>query len=399
MKKILVLGNSIAGVKAIEEIRAFDPHSEIMLWSFDGHIPYDRNLFPALIAKEVNHKTLFYKPKDFYEKHHVQLFLEQKISRINLRRSRITTEDKNQVDYDTLIIADTPELQLPEIKGVNKGGVFSGQRLNEIDQMINILPLTETVVIESDHFWGLQMANAFLKRDKEVVWIVSRPQILPGLCTAEAAEKISGVLQKKGLRILCENAVSEILGETDVKAVRLKSGKVLAASIVIFGKTRADFQLFADPPLTVNQKICVNHQFRTNLDHVFAVDQVCGKADQRFQCSGIRLAGTLEEEGRVVAAAVRGEDKEFHPPLEVHSLVRPDITLDLIGRISTDDDSQNQMIFDEHNLVYRKIFIENQKPVGAFLVNAGNEKDQFIRLIEGTLPSGSLTEFLSQILI
>ena len=53
MKKIVIIGNSPAGVKAIEEIRAVDQESSIALIDEEGTLPYNRSVFPELLTKSL----------------------------------------------------------------------------------------------------------------------------------------------------------------------------------------------------------------------------------------------------------------------------------------------------------------------------------------------------------
>lgn len=294
MRKILVLGSSIAGVRAIEEIRQADLDSEATILA-DAHYPYDRSLFLPVITKEVEYKKIFYKPSDFYEKNRIQVLLDRKISRINLKKNRITTEDKQQFDYEVLIIADAPGYKLPDIKGVHKNGVYPFRQLKEIDQILDVLPLMDTVVIQSDSARGLSIAAAFLKKDKEVICIISTEQIAQEWLAAHAGQKI----------VIYQNPITEILGEGDVKAVRLSSGKVLAAQMVIFPEAKGDFKLFADSPLKINNKICVNEQFQAGVEGVFAVDAACEYPAAGSSNADSLPVAVLEQQGATVAAALK----------------------------------------------------------------------------------------------
>ena len=147
MKKILILGSSIAGVKAIEEIRRFEPDCEATILT-DGEYPYDRGLFAPVLSKEVDYKKIFYKPNDYYKKNRVNVVVWQKIARINLKKCKVTTDDRQAFEGDVLIITDAPGYKLPEIKGVNKNGVYTLQQLTELDQILDFLPLIDAVVIQ-----------------------------------------------------------------------------------------------------------------------------------------------------------------------------------------------------------------------------------------------------------
>ena len=173
MKRIVILGSSAAGVKAIEDIRASGPESEITLIAFDGHYPYYRDTFAPYIAKEIDAPKVFCKAKEFYVKNNVNVILDKKLSRINAKRRIICMEDKERIEYDILIVTDTPENQFPDIKGTNKTGIYGYKKLKCIDQLFNAVPLIDTVAVQSDSFTGLQAAAALVKRGKEVIFITS----------------------------------------------------------------------------------------------------------------------------------------------------------------------------------------------------------------------------------
>ncbi len=302
MKKILILGSSIAGVKAIEEIRRSQPDCEATIVT-DGEYPYDRGLFAPGLAKEVDYKKKFFKPNDYYEKNRINVVTGKKIARINLKKCKITADDKEAYEGDVLIVTDAPAYKLPEIRGVNKNGVYTLQQLTELDQIIDFLPLIDAVVIQSDSKRGASIAAAFLKRDKEVIWVVSRDQVAQDLLAADTAGKMSEAAKENKLRVVAANPIAEILGEGDVKAIRLKSGKVLAAQIIIFPDAPVDFKVLTDPAVIVEGKIPVNERFQTGIEGVFALDAACAAPGQ--DNAGFLLVTVLEQQGATVAAALK----------------------------------------------------------------------------------------------
>jgi len=240
MKKIVVIGNSIAGVKALETIRGFDTECSLTIFALDGFYPYNRDLFADYFLKKIKESKLSYKPKEFYEQSRINVILERQISRVNFKNKRIFTQEKDQIDFDVLIIVDTHQVKFPDIKGTGKTGVFALRKLSDLKKMITAFPLIETVVIETNSPQGLRMADAFKKTGKEV--------------------------------IVLDNSVAEILGDAEVKAIRLKSGKVLAAEMVIFAETPPDLRVFNETGLETGERIWVDSSFKTNLEGVFALD-------------------------------------------------------------------------------------------------------------------------------
>lgn len=287
MKRIVVLGNSIAGIKAIEEIRKQDPSVKITLLTLEERLPYYRHLLADLVSKDISNDQIFYQPKDYYERLQVDVS-EEKITRVNFKRNRITTEDKQHIDYDWLMITDTGTNKFPDIKGTNKTGVFSLRQLSDIDQFIGELPLTETAVVMGGGRPGFKMACAIRKREKEVLWIVPPHASVP--------------LEETDIRILKDNTITELLGDSEVKAVRLKSGKVMAAEAVVFGDTPIDLKLFKDTGLQFKARISVNEHFQTNFDNVFALNGICDSVQNQNLEGEDGYLSVLEEQGSAVAA-------------------------------------------------------------------------------------------------
>jgi len=65
------------------------------------------------------------------------------------------------------------------------------------------------------------------------------------------------------VRVFSENAVEEILGDVQVKAVKLKSGKVLACDTIIFDEAKVDMRMLSEPALNDQDQIAVEASFRT----------------------------------------------------------------------------------------------------------------------------------------
>lgn len=383
MRRIVILGASAAGVKAIEEIRLFDSESPITLLSTDGNYPYDRNLLCPLLAKEAEYEQIFCRPKNFYERHRVQVVLDAEVSKINLRKNRITAEDRRQFDYDVLFLTDLPQIKLPEIKGVHKNGVFSFKKLKEVNQILDVLPLAETVVIQCESFRGLQIAAAFWRRGKEVVLVMPQERLLPEILEPAPAEWLAGLLAEKGLRLMTGNPIAEILGESDVKAVRLESKKVIAAQMVIWAQAGEDFRILSESALEICRRVKVDAQFKTNIENVFALDTVAEGWDLSWDKEDILPAEILEVQGKTAAAALKGEAAAFRCGIPVRALGMGDLTVHLAGYPKSGA-AAPQEDWDKDAKIYRGVFPSDTAPAGAVLINAAQDVGH---LTAGGIPS------------
>lgn len=377
MKKIVIIGSSSAGVKIIEAIRSKGSEDEITVITLDGHYPYERNAFASFIAKDITPEEVFCKAKDFYDQNNVNVVLDKKITRINVKRRTIFMEDKERFEYDICVITDTPENRFPGIKGANKTGVYGVKKLKDMDHLFGVIPVYDLIVIQSDTFVGLQIAAALVKRGKEVIFVTSRKGFITTQFGDYAAQWLVTQFEKANVRIMRDDKIEEILGDKDAKAVRIKDGKVYSAQAIILTEGEEDLRLFTDTGLQMNKRIEVNDQFRTNIESIFAIDQVSAQINSE----PITPIDVLDEQGLTVAAAINGETRPLQLPVESKSLSMDGLIMSVLGKVETGPEIEVQQLFDQELGQYKAIYIQGEQFVGAVLINMESEKDELLRLI------------------
>jgi len=370
MKKIVILGSSPSAVKAVQELRAADDESEIVMFAFDGFYPYRRELFFSFLSKEIPEDKLFYQPREFYENNRLQILLNRKPERINLKKRRLTTDQKEEVNFDILIITDTPEVKLPEIRGIGKGGVFGPRSLSTIKNMRQDLAWVDTVAVETTTPAGVRFAQAFKDYNKEVILITPSRHLLAEWLDESMAVILKRLLEAQGLQILCDNAIAEVLGDSWVKAVRLKTGKVLAAQMAVFSDRGADLKILCESGLESQEGLKVNDHLQTNMDHVYAMDDVASlRGDVRLSYPLSLLE--LEEQGRVVAKRIRGEENaRFVPPPRSIRMTIGTVPVTLIGETLPGEGITEFFESDEAAQSYKKFFAKDHIRRGCVLINA-----------------------------
>jgi len=246
MSKILVVGNSLAVVKAIEDIRRDDQQSEIALFCTEGVLPYDRLSLPSLVAGTIKESHTHSITESFFKEHRVEVIAKEKLLRISLKRKYLTTENKTQIDYDKLFIADLGSVTDLPVKGHQKKGVFDCFLLSSVKGLIKYLPFTDTVFVMVTNMQGFNTACALHALGKEVNIITSENKLLPSYIDDETSALLKQIVENQGIRVILENTIEEILGDSDIKAVRLQSGKVIAAQMVVADMLPLDWRLITE---------------------------------------------------------------------------------------------------------------------------------------------------------
>lgn len=381
MKKILILGSSPAGVEAAKEIRNKDKESEIKILSVDGYYPYDRNLFPKYLSKEIELSDLYCRDEKFYKDNKIDVVCDRQINRINFNRSKVFTEEKEQIDYDVLIINDLPSNAFPDIKGKARSGVFGTQKLKDIDAIFQNIDEVDTVSIQSNSVFGLNLAIALAKREKEVYLILGKNNFLSRALDSNVIDKVVSQLEEKRIHIVLNENIIEVLGEKDAKAIKLRSQKVIVSQIVIFD-VNADLRILRDSNIDFDKSIAVNADFKTSVDNVYAFDSIASVGARSSCWSNIIDLEFLLAQGRVVSSVICDEKKELVCPVMVESAKYDDFSICIIGNVAEPQDSSKKQKFDEENGTFRKVFLDGNCVVGAVLVNEEKEVDKYLRLVK-----------------
>jgi len=369
-----MIGSSPAGVRFIEELSKSEMSCEFSILSCDGQYPCDRNVFPQLISQDISQEEALYKSMEFYKDRNINVCLDKKITRINFKRQKIFTEEKEQLDFDILVLTGTPGYKFSDIKGTNKIGVYGFKKISDIYQAIKNLPIMETVVIQSDSFFGLKMACALAKKKKDVLLIQSGNSVISDYLSCEVNERLVRLLGKQGVRIVRNSVVSEVLGDGDVKAVKLNSGKVVACQAVFFGDTQEDLKFVLGQDLKIIKKVFVNEHFNTNIDSVIALDSICELENgyDREDCLPLDI---LEEQGAWAASQLIGNQKEITAPKISNSIHLEGLTLTVMGQVLCAGKISLKQTLDNSSEKYETLILRGDQPVGAICINCEERKE------------------------
>ncbi len=331
MPNIVIIGNGVPAISAIETIRADDQESPVTLLCPEGVLPYDRALLAGYLAKEIKEQDLHPKQGSFFKERGVDIVLNEQLSRVSTKRKYVGAESKRQFPYDRLLVTDLGAVHGPDIKGRGKEGIFDGTHYKSIEALGRHIPFVDNAVVCVSNFLGLNMACALKMLGKEVSVVSAGAGILPDIFDEETTMLLKQILEGKGLKVMAGNAVEEILGDGEVKAVRLRSGKVIAAQAVIFDDLKADTRVFSDGlPEGVDMA---------------AVDQ---------------------------------------PPTGAHDFGLKVLDGTCAGMVRLTEGGREYMQFDGPDNVYKKIFVQDGRLIGFVLFNAAFAKEKLLRdLLEG----------------
>jgi len=405
MKQFVIIGNSAAGIAAIEAIRVRDKGSKITVISDEGYESYCRCLISYYLAGDVKEENIFYRAHDFYRQNNVELILNKKVNRVDPKKNRIVCDDKTALGYDALLIATGASAKIPEISGIKKTGVFSFRSLKDAKEIAGLLPVTKTACVLGGGLVGLKAAYGLKKRNIDVKVIIKSRQVLSQMLNAEAASLVQKRLEEHGIEIILGQDIAEVIGEGEIKAVKLDSGKAIGCSMIIVGKgVSPNIGLTKDTEIKTNEGILTDTSLRTNIPNIYTAGDVCESFDISTGVSAVNaLWPVAVEQGKIAAANMAGDNLNYDGSVGMNSIeffglpvislgtykINPRTNFNLtkhgnvIGAgVNPEDKNFRELkASDTKTNIYKKIILKGNIITGAIFAGAINNSGIFLRLI------------------
>jgi len=123
MKRLVVVGNGMAGVGCVEQILKHAPKFEITVFGEETHVNYNRILLSSVLAGEKAADDIVLNSLEWYQQNDIQLRLGVRISGIDVNAKTVTGDDGLLTRFDKLLLATGSNPLIPPMEGVKKEGV------------------------------------------------------------------------------------------------------------------------------------------------------------------------------------------------------------------------------------------------------------------------------------
>jgi len=386
MRQFVIIGNSAAGIAAVEAVRKKDKESKITVISDEDYPSYCRCLISYYLAGEAKEEKILYRPESFYKENNIELSLNKKVIRIDPEKNRVICEDKSQMTYDSLLIATGSSPKIPDIKGIKKSGVFKFRTIKDAKDIEALLPVVKNSCILGGGLIGLKAAYGLKKRNIEVKVIVKSKQVLSQMLDFESASLIQKRLEENGIELVLGEDVMEVIGNGDIKAVKLESGKVLGSSLVVVGKgVSPNIDLIKDTKIKFNEGIIASNLMQTNIPNIYTAGDVCESFDiTSGEFSLNALWPIAVEQGRIAGANMDGDNLSYEGSLGMNSIEffgLPAVSLG-VYKVKADNGSFEELkVLDAKVNLYKKLILKDNFLIGAILIGDIKNSGIFLRII------------------
>ncbi|MED1938040.1 NADPH-nitrite reductase [Bacillus subtilis] len=379
-KQLVLVGNGMAGVRAIEEILSVAKDEfQITIFGAEPHPNYNRILLSKVLQGDTDIKDITLNDWDWYEENNIQLYTNETVIKVDTENKTVITDADRIQPYDELILATGSVPVILPIPGADKKGVTAFRDIKDTDTMLAASKQYKKAAVIGGGLLGLEAARGLLNLGMDVSVIHLAPFLMERQLDATAGRLLQNELEKQGMTFLLEKQTEEIVGDDRVEGLRFKDGTSIEADLVVMAVgIRPNTTLGAESGIPVNRGIIVNDYMQTEIPHIYAVGEC---AEHRGIAYG--LVAPLYEQAKVLAKHMCGiETKPYEGSVLSTQLKVSGVEVFSAGDFNESEEKKAIKVFDEQDGIYKKIVLRGNQIVGAVLFGDSSEGNRLFSMIQ-----------------
>jgi len=319
MKKIVIIGNGIAGITAARHIRKFSDH-HIQVISAESEFFFSRTALMYVYMGHMNWKHLLPYETDFWQKNGINL-IHDYVTHVNPVDKKVYLQENKSIEYDDLIIATGSKPNKfgwpgQDLNGVR--GLYSKQDLEALEYYAPNKKVCKRAVIVGGGLIGIELAEMLRSRDIPVTMLVREPNFWNNVLPDEEASMLNDHIREHHIDLRLEKNLDSIIddGNGKVKSVKVKeTGEVIDCDYVgLTPGVSPNVAFLKESGIKINKGIVVNRYLETNYEHVYAIGD-CAEQEKaignRPPIEAVWYTGRMM--GEVVAQTICDNKTVYNP--------------------------------------------------------------------------------------
>lgn len=383
MRKLVVVGNGMAGVACVEQILKHRHDFDITIIGDETHVNYNRILLSSVLAGEKSADEIVLNDIDWYRANGIQPRLGIRVQSIDTGTHMVYGSDGSAIPFDKLILATGSSAFVPPVPGTDKENVHVFRTLDDTRALLEKSRPGRKAVVVGGGLLGLEAARGLQVQGCDVTVVHLAPTLMERQLDPTGGAYLARKMQNLGVRVLTGKQTQAVLGNGHVEGLRFACGEEVEAELVVIAAgIRPNAELGREAGLAVNRGIVVNDYMETSHPDIFAVGEC---TEHRGQVFG--LVAPLLEQGKVLAATITGNrGPVFQGAGAAAKLKIMGVEVFSAGSIDDSDPSIEVVRYEDATLgIYKKLLIKDNRLHGVILVGDASDDHRYNSwLREGT---------------
>ena len=364
-ERLVVIGNGMAGCRAIEEILARDPgRYAVTIFGAEPRVNYNRIMLSPVLAGEKAFEDIVINDAAWYADNSITLVSGDPVTHIDRAAQSVVARSGRIEPYDRLLIATGSDPFIIPVAGHDLPGVVTFRDLDDVDKMLAAAETGGSAVVIGGGLLGLEAAHGLSLRGMQVTVIHLMPTLMERQLDEAAGYLLRSELERRGQTILTGADTAAIIEQDGhVAGVRLKDAREFAADIVVMAVgIRPSVALAKGAGLEVGRGVLVDDHMVTSDPAIMAVGEC---VEHRGACYG--LVAPLWDMCRALADHATGQPSGYTGSVTSTKLKVSGIDLFSAGDFSGGDGAEDIVMRDAARGIYKRVVVKDDRLIGAVL--------------------------------
>jgi len=389
-KKLVVIGNGMAGARVVEEILKRAPDMfDISMFGAEPYGNYNRILLSNVLNKSQDATEIFMNPLSWYEKNGITLHAGVRATHIDRARKIVTGVPMKkdalpyaagdvglsmlepiEESYDYAIIATGSRPFVPPMEGFvpDKPGRFLFRTIDDCSRIADFAQNCKKAAVIGGGLLGLEAARGLMTHGVEVTVLEAAPQLMIAQLDPESGAMLKASMEAMGVKVLLEKITTHIVERDEkISHLQFKDGTQLETDMVVVSAgIRPITDIATVSGLNVEKAIVCDDQMRTSDPEIFSVGEC---VQHRGRIYG--LVDPIWEQANVLADVITGvNEKSAYTGSKLGTKLKVmGVELASMGETKPAHPTDEVVLYREPKRnIYKKLIIRDEKLAGAILL-------------------------------
>lgn len=395
LSTLVVVGNGMAGARALEEIlaRGGTERFAITVFGDEPYGNYNRILLSNVLAGSDDAAEIYLNPVDWYAENDIDLRAGVRVVRVDPFAHLVHADDGTSVRYDKLILATGSRSFFPPVDGIwlddrtLAPGVFGFRTIDDCQAMIDFAEGRGKALVIGGGLLGLEAARGLQSRGLQAAVVQGGPALMNAQLDDQGAAVLRRLVEALGIEVHTgKKTIRMITRDGLPSAVEFVDGSRLPCDMVVMAAgIRPNVGLAVRAGLTVERAIVVDDHMRSVDDDDIYVVGEC--AQHRGQVYG--LVAPLWEQATVLAEHLTGTNSRaaYHGSRTATKLKVAGVDVAAMGVKTPERDDDEFVQYSEPKRgVYKTVVVRDDKLIGATLVGDVSKVAFLMQAFDRRLP-------------
>src|SRR5690606_19073103 len=291
LEKIIVIGAGAAAFRFIQNYRENNEKDEILVFSKESNLFYNRVLLPEYVTEELTWEQLLKIKQTGLNRLNIKAYPETSIIKIDQEKKEVVDSHGNVHVFDKLILATGSRAFIPKDVQIDLPGRFAMRTKQDADrfkaylEQTQLLPENQHVTIVGGGLLGLELAAALKHKNIQVTIIQRSSRLMERQLDKVSSKLLALDVQERGIQIYFDNEVSTVFedDETGELNITLKSGKLITSHAIVYAiGTQPNIEIAKENGLVCGRGVKVNQHLQSSNPDIFTIGEIAEYNNQLF---------------------------------------------------------------------------------------------------------------------